>query len=271
MLTAISNSLIAVYLLGFKAHKKIVQWLIGGLAHTQLIAEAFWMAVLSKKAVEKIDDYHYKHSKKYLGKTFNSSALNNWESAIISQFFNHCKTLMVLASGGGREVYALSKKGYDVEGYECNAQLVEFSRNFLREEGLSSDIAWVAPNHCPDNGKIYDGIILGWGAYIHVRGKKQRIILLKEINSHLQSGSPFLLSFWFANEIMDNYCLKLGKYNHFFCKIFRTAPIEKGDRLYPFSGHYFSQTDIAEELNEAGFSVVYQEGYPYGHTVALKK
>ena len=266
-----TNTLIAVYIFGFKVHKKIVYWLINGLANTRLISEAFWMSVLSKSAVEAIDDYHYKHFKKYQGKDFNSSALNDWESAMVNRFFSHCRTMLVLASGGGREVYALLKKGFEVDGYECNAKLVEFSQNFIQEEGLTSHIEWVAPNHCPDNGKTYDGIILGWGAYIHVRGKNQRINLLKEINTHLLSGSPFLLSFWYASEMMDNYCSKLTKYNQFFSKIFRTKPIEKGDRLSPFSGHYFTLSDVAEELNESGFSVIYQEGYPYGHIVAQKK
>jgi hypothetical protein len=69
---------------------------------------------------------------------------------------------------------------------------------------------------------------------------------------------------------MEVYCQKLAKTNRFFCKLFFRRPIEKGDRLSAFSGHYFSFQDIRDELKEAGFSVVYEAGRPYGHVVAHK-
>ena len=93
---------------------------------------------------------------------------------------------------------------------------------------------------------------------------------MKEINTHLVIGSPFMLSFWYANENMDNYCRKLTQINHFFCKIFHTEPIEKGDRLDPFSGHYFTLHEVRKDLLHAGFSVAYEAGTPYGHIVAHK-
>ncbi len=265
-----SHFFIALYLFGFKAHKKLVQWLISTFVYSKIISEAFWMSVLSKKSIAAIDEHHYSRSKKYNDEAFNRSLLNEWEDEMVNKYFSQCKNIMVLASGGGREVYALLKKGFNAEGYESNAQLVGFSQGFFRKEGLNALIEHVAPSHCPDNDKIYDGIILGWGAYNHVRGKNVRINFLKEINTHLSTGSPFLISYWHTNEMMYLYCKRLYIVNKFFCKIFRTEPIEEGDCLQPFSGHYFSTQAVAEELQQAGFSVVFDAARPYGYIVAQK-
>ncbi|MDD3877353.1 MAG: hypothetical protein PHT69_12090 [Bacteroidales bacterium] len=261
---------IRIYILLYKIHKKLVEWICFALGYSRLISEAFWMSVLPLSFITAIDEYHYSKSKKYLKEDFNRSLLFDWEKEMVELYFTNCKTIMVLASGGGREVLSLLKMGFKADGYECNRKLVEVSRGLIIKEGYESNIEWVAPNHAPLNGKMYDGIILGWGAYIHVRGKENRIKLLKEIQTHMPQGAYLLISFWFSNEQMDKYCRKLVKVNGFFCKIFRTKVIQKGDRLSPFSGHYFTLEEVSEELQSAGFEVIHQEAYPYGHSVAQK-
>ena len=217
-----------------------------------------------------IDNHYYNNAKKYINNDYNRSLLNEWENEMINRFFINCKKIMVLAAGGGREVLALVKMKFEVEGFECNESLVEFSQEFFRNESINSSIEYVKPNHCPDNNKIYDGVILGWGGYNHVKGREKRINLLKEINSHLEIGSPLLVSFWWNDESSDLYCKKIAKTNRFFCKIFFTKPIEKGERLTTFSGKFFTLQEVDEELSQAGFSVVYESGQYYGHTVANK-
>lgn len=263
--------LLYLYIYGYKAHKKGVEWLMAGLTFTQLLAEAFWLAVLPSKAIAAIDAFHYSRSSKYKGKNFNATLLSNWEQAMVDTYFTKCKTLMVLAAGGGREVYALLKAGYQVDGYECNPVLVQDAKKWLKAEGYSEEaIEVVPPSHAPNNGKIYDAVILGWGAYIHVKGRAARIQLLREIAAHLNSGAPFMLSYWYAHSYTLNYCRKLYKVNRFFCRLFFTRPIEQGERLAPFSARYFTHEEIAAELSEAGFTVLYQQSEPYGHTVAQK-
>lgn len=261
---------ISFYLWVYKIHTKTVNLIVKLLTYTQIISEGFWLTILSEKAVMGIDNYHYNSSTRYFNEDYNRSLLNEWEADMVNRFFVKCKKIMVLASGGGREVYALLKKDFEVDGFECNKNLVKFSHDFIKKEGLNSTIEYVSPNHCPNNNRIYDGIILGWGAYNHVKGKDNRINLLKEINSHMEIDSPLLLSYWFSNENSDSYCTKIAKVNNFFCKIFFTKPIEKGDRLTILSGHFFTLQEVNEELSQAGFSVVYESGQHYGHTVAHK-
>lgn len=245
--------------------------LSGGLLyHTQLWAEAFWLSILSPGAIAAIDDYHYRKSKRYLNNSFNTSMLNDWEQDMVNRFFGTCQSILVLGSGGGREVYALAKQGFEIDGYECNKSLVESSQQMLHDKGIDASIEWVAPSHAPLNGKIYDGIILGWGAYIHVKGKENRIQLIKEMGTHIKSGAPLLISYWFANSRADAYCRKLYKTNKFFSRLFFTKPIEKGDRLAPISGRYFTHEETEQELMAGGFKVILQAASPYGHSVAVK-
>ena len=265
----LSDLLTALYFLQFKVHRKVVLWLTGGLFFTQLLAEAFWMSVLSLRHVAAIDYYHYKRAKKYQGKGFNTSLFFDWEEVMVNNWFLKCKSIMVLASGGGRELYALARMGCHVEGYECNRGMVKSSAALLRSEGFNVSVAWVPPDHCPDNGIIYDGIIIGWGSYNHIRGRNKRLQLLREALSHLSKGAPLLVSFWHTSPEIERYCRRLYKVHRFFCMIFHTPPGEKGDRLYPVSGHYFTLEEVRSELTEAGFSVAYEASSPYGHIVAL--
>jgi hypothetical protein len=264
------RSFIALYLIGLKIHKKIVKWSFGSLEFTLIISEGFWLSVLSKKTIASLDEHHYSSTEKYCSEAFNSSWLYDWEPEMIDRFFMDCKTLMVLGSGGGREMFMLLQRGFEVDGAECNRKLLDFSKQFLQKAGLKATVGYAEPDHCPGNGKIYDGIILGWGVYNHVIGKDRRINLLKEINTHLAVGSPFMINFWVAYEKIDLYCQKLMKTNRFYCKIFRTQPIEKGDLLTGFSGHVFTLQEVRDELNAAGFSVIFEASKPYGHMVAHK-
>jgi hypothetical protein len=266
-----TRTFISLYLFGNKVHRKTSKWLMGGWDYSQIISEGFWLSVLSKKTIAALDEHHYNRTEKYYTDAYNRTGLSEWESDMIDRYFADCHTLMVLGSGGGREMYPLLQRGMEVDGFECNTKLIDFSKQFLHRSGLKATLGYARPDHCPDNGKIYDGIILGWGAYTHVLGKNQRINLLKEINSHLQTGSPLLLSFWFAYEKIDRHCQRLVKTNRFFCRIFRSQPIEKGDLLSGFSGHVFTLQEVRDELNAAGFSVVYEATHPYGHMVAHKK
>jgi hypothetical protein len=266
-----TRSFIHLYLLGYKVHRKTAKWLLGGWEYGQIISEGFWLSVLSKKTIAALDEHHYSRTEKYCSEAFNSAWLYEWEPEMADRFFADCKTLMVLGSGGGREMYLLLQKGFEVDGAECNRTLLDFSKQFLQKAGFKANVVYAEPDHCPENGKIYDGIILGWGVYNHVMGKNRRINLLKEINTHLAVGSPFLINFWFAYEKIDRHCQKLVKTNRFFCRIFRSQPIEKGDLLSGFSGHVFTLQEVRDELNAAGFSLAYEASHPYGHMVAHKK
>jgi len=262
--------LVRAYYLYFKVHKKTAQWFINMFSYSRLISEGFWLSVLSNRFILALDNYHYSRTKKYLQASSNLAGLYDWEEAMIVSYFSQCKYLLVLAAGGGREVVSLLKKGFQVDAYECNHSLVKAGRVLLQKEGLSALYEYVVPNHAPVSEKKYDGIILGWGAYIHVRGKEVRVNMLKEIGALMPSGGMFLLSYWHADKAMDVYCSRVFGVSRFFSKIFRTRLIEKGERLTLCSGRYFTFEEIAEELNAAGFEIVYQEAYPYGHAVARK-
>ena len=42
-----------------------------------------------------------------------------------------CKRLLVAGAGGGREVLALYKSGYEVDGFECHPELVALANTML--------------------------------------------------------------------------------------------------------------------------------------------
>ncbi len=266
-----STFFIFLYVITYRIQSKSIHGIINLLTNYQIFREGFWLSVLSDNSLQAIDSYYYKNAKKYFNDDFNRKLLSEWEEKMVNLFYSQCKNIMVLASGGGREVYALLKKNYKVDAFECSQALVDYSSKFLNKEGFETTVEYVAPDHCPKNGKVYDGIVLGWGAYNHIKGRKKRIALLKEINSHLDKGSPVLISYWWANENRQNYLKKIAKVNRFFKRFFSKNQIEEGDSLTEFSGHFYTLNEVSDELIEAGFRVAYESGIPYGHTVGFKQ
>jgi len=160
--------------------------------------------------------------------------------------------------------------------------LVEYANKLLEKEGLVPDIQLVPRDMCPVSSKIYDGLIIGWGAYILIQGSEQRIAFLNKLRALTQEQSPILLSFFTrsGNERRFKVIAAIGKVIRL---ILRRGPVEVGDDLPPYyvkSGektknyipyyvHYFTRDEIASELHEGGFELDFYCTEEYAHAVGI--
>ncbi|MDT8402617.1 MAG: hypothetical protein RQ743_13060, partial [Bacteroidales bacterium] len=138
------------------------------------VLTGFWLGVMGDKTLDHSDDLHYKRSKKYIDDSYNKSGLFRWEKAALKKYFPEAGSILLLAAGGGRETYALSRMGFEVDSYECNKALVENGNEFLQRSGIEERIKYLPRDTVPEEGRKYDGIIVGWGAYTHIRGSEHR-------------------------------------------------------------------------------------------------
>ena len=178
------------------------------------------------------------------------------------------KPARVALINGGREVMALRRLGYEVDGFECNSELVRFANALLEQEGLTRSVQLAPPDTCLSGQVTYDGLIIGWGAYMLIQGRDSRIALLRKMRSRVDDGAPLLLSFFVrspgarqffvSNAIGNSLRRLLGREN-----------IELGDALEPEYVHYFTQEEIAGELREGGFVLEYYSEDPYGYAVGI--
>ncbi len=237
----------------------------------QTVFEGFWLGVLNRDSLVTIDEKFYHGQNMYSSVEYNKKGLTTWETEMINNYFQHCRDLILIGAGGGREVYALQKLGYRVAAFECNSKLQEFGNKFLADEGLVPSISFGERDICPPpgNGK-YDGAILGWGSYMLMQGRALRINYLRSLRDQLTDEAPLLLSFYTRSS--DDWKLRnIPRIGNVFRLLLRREYLEIGDRFEPTYVHYFSEAQLAGELDEAGFSLSHYSSKSYGHAVAFIK
>ena len=75
-----------------------------------------------------------------------------------------------------------------VTAFECQPALVELSQQLLETQNLQAEIMHAEPDYVPEAYRsMFDGLILGWGAYIHIAGQESRIRFLKQFRTHVNS------------------------------------------------------------------------------------
>ena len=236
------------------------------------VHRGLFLGLLDPSELQALTDHHYTSTQSggtgdvnYHETAYNLSGLRYWEQRVIEEHFRDCRSILLGAAGGGREILALSRMGFAVDAFECNPQLAARCQSFLELQGVEATVIQAEPGGVPASLEIYDGAILGWGAYIHIFGRRRRVELLREFRQHLRAGAPLLLSFWTARDsISIRAQTQLAK---FIRAIRRAEPIESGDSISSTFDRSFAKNDIRDELAEAGFEMVFYSEEFFGHAV----
>jgi len=255
-------TIVTLYLSANEKIKDSPPWL-------RAIFKGFWLGILSRRELQIIDRIYYEQTCNYCDESYNKSGFLDWERRAFLKFFQSCQTLLVTAIGGGRECVALNRLGFDADGFECNRQLFEFAEKLFEQEKVEGEFHLVPPDAVWHFGKIYDGAIIGWGAYMLIQGRERRIDFLKKMRVQMSDGAPLLISF-FARQSDEIYFKRIYRTANFFRTLLNREKVELGDELRPLAFvHWFSEAEINAEFAEAGFKVIYYNQDEYGHAVGL--
>jgi hypothetical protein len=234
-----------------------------------------WLGVLTEERLYAIVEEYFTRSRKggfgehnYHSKEWNRRGLFDWEKRAVTNHFGGCRRLLVLGAGGGREVLALQRLGYQVDGFESHPDLIVTANELLRAEGLDSTVRSIAPDEAPDIETTYGGIIVGWGMYTSIQGRKRRIALLRRLRAQIHPGCPILLSFVYRDGTSRSHKMSVLIANTI-RRALRREPAEVGDWLAPLYVHFFTQDEITYELAEGRFDVVHYDTTGYGHAVGM--
>ena len=127
-----------------------------------------------------------------------------WEQSALEQHWPaEPGRILVPASGGGREINWLLKRGYEVAAFEPVLDLVQFTRETIKKDGLVALEVGNFQDYI--RGELtrvqeyapYQGVVLGWCSISHI-SKTEIIALLKAVNTMCQQG-PILLS-WLCRD-----------------------------------------------------------------------
>src|SRR5262245_9665064 len=132
------------------------------------ISDGIWLGIFSHSALDAIDDIYYLgvggnqdfSATDYRAEEYNRSGLSEWEREAIEGYFGQGGRLAVLGAGGGREVLALKRRGFEVDGWECQEEFVSAANRILSAEGHEPTVSLVPRDACPLGDPSYTGIII---------------------------------------------------------------------------------------------------------------
>lgn len=238
-----------------RAYRVSERWVRSALGAVKGAFDGAWLGMLDGPHLDRLDAAFYDGRGEYVDDDYTSSGLHAWEQSAIDRHFPPGGRVVVTGAGGGREVLALLRAGFDAMGYECNPRLVQYGDRFLRARG-HEDRLHLAPRHSwPAPDARWDGVVLGWGSYTHITGRAQRIALLRAARTQVPHGAPLLLSFWTTASI-TTYLKTVYVVGRGVRRLRMRPPVELGDALVGTYVHYFTQPQIRGELADGGFDLV---------------
>lgn len=225
------------------------------------------LGAASSDLLHAVDERYYATQPKYTDDGYNSGGLLEWEKGLIKAHFPAAGHLAVTGAGGGREVLALLERGYEVTGHECNPRLVDAANCLLEARGHPRVVRVAPRDRWVDEGRRYDAVVVGWGAYMLMTGRSRRVAFLRGARAQLAPGVPILLSFY--DRSGDSPYFKAVRKVGNPIRWLRGAEwLTAGDGLAPNYVHYFTEQDLADELREGGLDLVAYQAGDYGRAVA---
>lgn len=227
-----------------------------------------WLGLLDRETLHLLDKCCYDLWSEYHTEAHNRKGLTAWEVGAITNYFSACRRLLVAGIGGGRELLALCQLGYEPDGFECHPELAAVARRLLQSDGFTAEVTVAARDTCPESEKQYDGLIVGWGAYMLIQAREKRIAFLKAMRATVPAKAPLLLSFFHRSPQARRFKI-ITFVGNILRRIRRKSLLEVGDSLAPNYVHLFTRDELKVELQQAGFDLVFYDSAEYGHAVAL--
>lgn len=213
------------------------------------------LALLDRRQIEQIDRQKYELDGIYSDVDYISGGLFWWEQAIVRRHFPIDGSVFVWGAGAGREVMALSKLGYRVSGEEYNQALVNRANELLAGNGFSERITIGRRDTWPPSVRDCDVVVFGWSSFTLVRGREQRVELLRAAARSLSADGLIVMSF-FVGDPQSRSLRWAHRGGRLTAAVFGGTAPEPGDILTPNFAHLFSMPALIDELHDAGLELV---------------
>ncbi|SDF65150.1 hypothetical protein SAMN05660662_2920 [Blastococcus aurantiacus] len=253
-----------VYLTGERRIERLVQDLHG-------VWDGVWLGTLTPEQLGVLDRAYYDGEGMYRTETYNRRGLFEWERRIVDSHFLNGGRIAVLGAGGGREVLALLATGYDVQGFEPNAELVAVGAQLTMADGHGSRVSFSPRDGWSAPAESFDGVLVGWGAYMLIPYREARVALLRQASVATRGDGVVAVSFFTMQGDRRPFHIAYRVARLVRRLLGRPAPL-MGDALVPNFAHHFTRSQVVEELTAAGLELVEWGTTPggYGWVVARR-
>ena len=234
------------------------------------------LGLFSSTTLRGLTEAHYKNKKSLFQRAaFQRRGLFLWEEAIIDTYFLDCTNLLILGAGAGREVFGLLSYPFEITAMEPNAALCQKGNDLLSSEGSTVRIQEMRDDAPPELSDTYDGVIIGWGAYMHITERADRVALLEALAAATSEQAPVLISVEPPHKLHPLEIPIAYTIGNVLRKIRRLPPLQLGDYImiregYPAFVHLFQADQLRRELRDAGYKTVYYDEADYCVCVASR-
>ena len=241
---------------------------------TTAVVDGCFLGVLDRDDLVLLDRAYYAIAREAVGATklgytdteHITSGLATWEAAAIEAHFPAGGRVIVTGAGAGRELVGLLERGFEPLGFEPNEQLAAAGVALLAASGHGECLRVSRRDEFPRAAPAADAVIVGWGSYGLIPGRRRRIAFLRGARERLSPNAPLLVSFF--ERPPTRYFAVVHRIAGPLRRLRRTEPTELGDALMPNYAHYFSRDEIESELAEGGFRLTHIVSKPYAHAIA---
>lgn len=227
-----------------------------------------WLGLLDADRLSAATAAQYSGPGLYAEAEHNASGLFEWERAAVERYFPPAGRVLVTSAGAGRELFELEALGFEVAGFDPSEHLVSIGQDLIEQRSSGVQLFASDPDAVPAvlHGP-FDAIIVGWGGYVHIRGRAARVKFLTELRSLAADGAPLVVSFFIRSGHGRQF--ELSRSVATLVRRVRRVdePVELGDTVAGTFDHYSTWGEIEGELGDAGFAVVEKSDAAFPHVI----
>lgn len=123
------------------------------------------------------------------------SGLMPWEHDFYGRVLKPDDEILIVGCGTGRDLIALLRAGYRVEGLEVAAQAAAIARTMLHKTGLDARITVGSIENTTAVPSPFDVYIFSWFCYSYIPGRTDRVAMLSAVRQRLKPTGRLLLSY----------------------------------------------------------------------------
>jgi SAM-dependent methyltransferase len=202
------------------------------------------------------------------------SGLMPWERALYDRFLKPEDRILVVGCGSGRDLIALLKLGYRVEGIDVAPRAIALARQMLERQGLLANLYTGSIESVALAG-TFDVLIFSWFCYGYIPQTATRVEVLRKVKAHLKHGGRVVICYNPAERPPRALPIGLARFAAGLTRSdWRPEPGDvvgavAGDRQAVHYEHQFWEGELEKEARAAGLAVVHHERGEVGTAVLM--
>ena len=196
-----------------------------------------------------------------------SSGLMEWEAAAYDRFLPGTGTIGLIGCGAGRDLIALARLGFTVDGIDGSPKCIELAGRFLENAGCEARLC------CGDIASVelprdrYDAFIFSWFTYCCIPGTETRVSVLERLRRRLTPDGQIIVTLPGDVLLPEGPSRRISAWSARLTRnptppgpgdSFVVRSLREGGLLYM---HAFERQEIVSEAASAGLQVLHYERF----------